>query len=62
MQCNFLFFLKKVKKINLEILPNDKIILLFLFSYKFYLIIQKIKAKFLIGENKYMCGQNYMNT
>jgi hypothetical protein len=27
----------------------------FMFSYKFYLIIQKIKAKFLVGENKYMC-------
>ncbi len=27
----------------------------FLFCYKFYLIIQKIKAKFLIGENKHMC-------
>jgi len=26
------------------------------FCYKFYLIIQKIKAKFLIGENRYMCG------
>jgi hypothetical protein len=28
----------------------------FVFCYKFYLIIQKIKAKFIIGENKYMCG------
>jgi hypothetical protein len=27
----------------------------FVFCYKFYLIIQKIKAKFVIGENKYMC-------
>ncbi len=27
----------------------------FVFCYKFYLIIQKIKAKFLIGENKYVC-------
>jgi hypothetical protein len=24
--------------------------------YKFYLIIQNIKAKFLVGENKYVCG------
>ncbi len=24
----------------------------FVFYYKFYLIIQKIKAKFLVGENK----------
>jgi len=28
----------------------------FVFCYKFYLIIKKIKAKFLIGENKYVCG------
>jgi len=27
-------------------------ILSFVFCYKFYLIIQKIKAKFLVGENK----------
>jgi hypothetical protein len=31
-------------------------IIYFVFFYKFYLIIQKIKAKFLDGENKYMCG------
>jgi hypothetical protein len=24
------------------------------FCYNFYLIIQKIKAKFVVGENKYM--------
>jgi hypothetical protein len=29
---------------------------LFVFCYKFYLIIKKIKAKFLVGENKYVCG------
>jgi hypothetical protein len=28
----------------------------FKFCYKFYLIIQKIKVKFLIGENKNICG------
>ncbi len=28
----------------------------FVFCYKFYLIIPKIKAKFLVGENKYVCG------
>ncbi len=28
----------------------------FVFCYKFYLIIQKIKAKFIVGENKYVCG------
>jgi hypothetical protein len=27
----------------------------FVFFYKFYLIIQKIKAKFLVGGNKYVC-------
>jgi hypothetical protein len=28
----------------------------FVFCYIFYLIINKIKAKFVIGENKYVCG------
>ncbi len=28
----------------------------FVFCYKFYLIIQKIKTKFILGENKYVCG------
>ncbi len=27
----------------------------FVFCYKIDLIIQKIKAKFLVGENKYVC-------
>jgi hypothetical protein len=27
----------------------------FVFCYKFYLITQKIKAKFVVGENKYVC-------
>jgi hypothetical protein len=31
-------------------------ILSFVFCYKFYLIIKKIKAKFLVGESKYVCG------
>jgi len=26
-----------------------------MFCYKFYLIIWKIKAEFLVGENKYVC-------
>jgi hypothetical protein len=45
-----------VKELNLEILLNDKNIFSFVFFYKFYLIIQKIQAKFLVGENKYTCG------
>jgi hypothetical protein len=49
-------FLKKVKELNLEILPNDKRHFFFVFCYKFYLIIQKIKAKFLVGEKKHVCG------
>jgi hypothetical protein len=28
---------------------------IFFFGYKFCLIIQKIKAKFVIDENKYVC-------
>jgi hypothetical protein len=30
-------------------------ILYFVFCYKFYLIINKIKAKFVINESKYVC-------
>jgi hypothetical protein len=51
MQCHFTFE-KTVKKLNLEILPNGK---RHMVCYKFYLIIQKIKAKFLVGENKHVC-------
>jgi hypothetical protein len=28
----------------------------FVFCYRFYLVINKIKAKFVIGESKYVCG------
>jgi hypothetical protein len=49
MQCHFISFLKKMKRCNLEILPNGKKIPFFLFCYKFYLIIKKIKAKFIVG-------------
>jgi hypothetical protein len=28
----------------------------FVFCYKFYLVINKMKAKFVIGESNYMCG------
>jgi hypothetical protein len=53
---SFYILLIKVKELNLEILPNDKNIPFFVFCYKFNLIIQRIKAKFLVGENKYVCG------
>ncbi len=43
-----------MKKLNLKILPNSKDIPSFVFCYKFYLIIQKIKAKFLVYGNKYV--------
>jgi hypothetical protein len=49
------FFFFKVKELNLEILPNGKrhtffcVLLQILFKYS------KIKAKFIIGENKYLC-------
>jgi hypothetical protein len=52
---SFYIFKKKVKELNLEILLNGKKIPSFVFCYKIYLIIQKIKAKFLISENKYVC-------
>jgi hypothetical protein len=28
----------------------------FVFCYKFYLVINKIKTKLVIGESKYVCG------
>jgi len=31
-------------------------ILSFMFCYRFYLVINKIKAKLVIGESKYVCG------
>jgi hypothetical protein len=51
---SFYIYFLKVKELNLEILPNDKKISSFVFCYKIYLIIQKIKANFLVGENKYV--------
>ncbi len=42
-------YILKVKEINLEILINGK-------SHTFFLVIKEIKAKFVIGESKYMCG------
>jgi hypothetical protein len=46
----------KMKEINLEILTNGKRHTFFVFCYKIYLVINKIKTKFVIGESKYMCG------
>jgi len=28
----------------------------FVFFYRFYVVIKKIKVKFVIGESKYICG------
>ncbi len=53
---SFYILKKKAKEFNLEILPNGKRhSFFFVFCYKFYLIIQKSKAKFLVSENKYVC-------
>jgi hypothetical protein len=52
---SFYIFLKKVKELNLKILPNDKRHTFFCVLLTFFLIIQKIKAKFLFGENKNVC-------
>ncbi len=49
-------FLKKVKEINLEILTNGKRYTFYCVLYKFYLVINKINVKFVIGESKYVCG------
>ncbi len=51
---SFYILKKKMKELNLEILPNGQTHISFVFCYKFYVIIQKIKAKFLVGENKYV--------
>jgi hypothetical protein len=55
MQCHFIFFQRKWKNLTWKYYQMVKYIPSFVFCYKFYLIIQKIKAKFLVGENKYMC-------
>jgi hypothetical protein len=53
---SFYIFLKKMTEFNLEILQMVRNIHFFGVLLQFYLIIQKIKAKLLIDENKYVCG------
>jgi hypothetical protein len=55
MQCHFILFFKKWKNLTWKYYQMVRNILPFVFCYKFDLIIQKIKANFLVGENKYMC-------
>jgi hypothetical protein len=55
MQCHFIFF-KRRQKNSAWKYQMARDIPLFMFCYQIYLIIKKIKAKFLVGENKYMCG------
>ncbi len=45
-----------MKELKMEILLNDKRHTFFCVLLQIYLIIQKIKAKFIVGENKYVCG------
>jgi hypothetical protein len=45
-----------MKELNLEMLPNGKRHTFLKVLLQFYLIIQKIKVKFIIGENKNLCG------
>jgi len=45
-------YLKKMKEINLEILTNGKRHTFFYVLLHFYLIINKIKVKFVISESK----------
>jgi hypothetical protein len=52
---SFYIFLNKVKKLNLEILPNGKRYTFFFVLLEILFNYSKIKAKFLIGENKYVC-------
>jgi hypothetical protein len=56
MQCHFIYFFKKWKNWAWRYYQMVRDIPFFVFCYKFYLIIQKIKAKILVSENKYMCG------
>jgi len=53
---SFYIFLWKVKEFNLEILPNGKIYTFFCVLLQMLFNNQKVKAKFLVGENKYVCG------
>jgi hypothetical protein len=55
MQCHFIFLKKKRKNLTWKYYQMVRNIPYFVFCYKFYLIIQKTKTKFLIGENKYVC-------
>jgi len=45
-----------MKEINLEILTNGKRHTFFCVLLQFLFIINKIKAKFVIGKSKYVCG------
>jgi hypothetical protein len=49
---SFYFIFLKVKELNLKDYQMVRDIPSFVFCYKFYLIIQKIKVNFLVGENK----------
>jgi hypothetical protein len=53
---SFYLFILNWKNLIWKYYQMVKDIHFFVFCYKFYLIIQKNKAKFLIGENKYVCG------
>jgi hypothetical protein len=49
-------FLKKVKEIRLEILTNGKRHTFFCVLLQILFSLKKMKAKFVIGESKYVCG------
>jgi hypothetical protein len=55
MQCHYIYIFKKWKNLTWKYYQMVKYIPFLKFCYKFYLIIQKIKVKFLMGENKYVC-------
>ncbi len=52
---SFYIFFKENEKLSMEILPNGKRHTFFFVFLQILLLIYKIKAKFLVGENKYMC-------
>jgi hypothetical protein len=53
---SFYIVFEKVNELNLEMLPNGKKYTLFCVLLQILFNYSKNKAKFLVGENKYVCG------
>jgi hypothetical protein len=55
MQCHFFIFFKKNEKVQLGDITKWYEDTFFFVLLQFFLIIKKLKAKFLVCENKYVC-------